>query len=224
MKKKILIAGMWILAMIIMIISCMLAIKWYMITEIMKNVEKNTQITTYMISSTDYAEGHTMMTNGNVTYWIRYSKITGKPIYTSYSIKDENIEYRFNTDKSKYEVIAGGIADQENELTYDLYEPMILKDKIKALFTWKVKSEKINGEKCYYIKKNINDVADGEEYEFWIDKDNYCKIKTTVKESFSAGNPSHNRYYSVYTDEEIVENCLKGLREEISKQIETEQE
>ncbi len=221
MKNKILIAGMWILAIIIIIISFMLATKWYMINEIMKNVEKNLDVTSYMVGCSNFFEIDTYITDGNQQYQQVYSKLTNEPRYEAFSIKDEHLSYIYNLQEKKYEKKLGGVSDHENQLTYDLYEKMILKDKIKALFTWKVRSEKIDGRKCYYIRKNIDDVGYGEEYEFWIDKENYYKVKTTVKENFAAGNPSYTRYYSVYSDE-TIKNYLEELRMLITKNIETE--
>lgn len=222
MKNKILIAGMWILAIIIMIISFMLATKWYMINEIMKNVEKNLEITEYEVHCADYKEIHTFITDGNIQYRKIYSKTRSELSYEAISLKDEHLSYIYNLQEEKYEKHLGGVADQENLLTYDLYEKMTLKDKIKALFTWKVGSEKINGKKCYYIRKNIDDVEYGEEYEFWIDKENYFKVKTTVRENFFSGDPSYTRYYSVYSNE-WISDYLKEIRRQIAQYVETEQ-
>lgn len=223
MKNKILIVGMWFLAITIMIISLMLATKWYMINEIMKNVENNLEVTKYMVRCSNFFEVNTYITDGNSQYLLIYSKLTDKPKYEEFSVKDEHLEYRYNPQEKKYEkTLVGSVANYENKLTYELYEKMTLKDKIKALFTWKVGIEKIDGKKCYYIRKNIKEVDYGEEYEFWIDKENYYKVKTTVSEDPAAGDPSYTRYYTVYSDKTIT-NYLEELRGQITKQMEMEQ-
>ena len=72
---------------------------------------------------------------------------------------------------------------------------MSLIDKIVAVFTWKIHSEKLGNKECYYVCKDINKVQDGEEFEFWLDKGTYFKVKATKKEELKKQEPADTVYY-----------------------------
>ena len=173
--------------------------KFYLINKIMKNVAKNSEITNYKISTVSADEMTTFYTNGKVMVKLVANRLYGVMYYMN---KDDNhVAYIVNTkDKTYYEAL-GVSYDYDHLLIDEIYEEMTLKDKLVALFTWEVKTEKIDGKKCYYICKDVNKVKAGHEYKFWIDKENYCKVKAITKEDSTNGNPEKTNFYYAHINE-----------------------
>lgn len=195
--KKLLIS---ILLIIIFIVIIIFLRKFYLINKVMKNVEKNFEITNYRVHKIflglDTASA--FYTNGKV---IVYGKNTPGNDNISNNIyymnkEDNHVAYIVDTVNKTYKEEQGVPYTYQHQLTDEIYEEMSLKDKLIASITWKIDSEKVNGEECYHIRKDIDKVSPGNEYEFWISKKNYCKVKTTVKEDGLQGEPEKTIYYS----------------------------
>ena len=191
-KKKVI--GL-IITLIIIVLIIMFARKVYLIDKIMKNVAKNNELTNYRINSTYQDTGTAFFTNGQVVVYAKNVKDDNTIYYMDTNAN--HIAYTVDTKNKTYRQDSGVPYTYDNPLITDIYEEMSFKDKIVAAFTWKVKTEKIDGEKCYYIRKDINEVEPGHEYEFWLDKENYCKIKATVKEDGINGEPEKTIFYHV---------------------------
>ena len=161
----------------------------------MKNVAKNNEITNYRISWADEDFLRTFETDGNLTTYESLSKYTNDR--TMYCIdKSNNKSYRFNYSTLVYEEFSSIIHTYSNQLTKGIYEDMSFKDKLIAVFTWKIDTDTVDDIKCYHICKNIDTVSSGEEYEFWINKDNYLKVRATKKEDHILGNQRQTVFYN----------------------------
>ena len=191
-KKKIILS---VIVAILIIFLIFFARKLYLINKIMKNVAKNNEITNYRISWADEDFLRTFETDGNLTTYESISKYTDDR--SIYCIDNANhTSYRFNLATYTYEDIYGIIHTYGNQLTKGIYEEMSFKDKLVAVFTWKVDTETVDDIKCYHICKDISKVSNGEEYEFWISKDNYLKIRATKKEDNILGNQRQTVFYN----------------------------
>lgn len=137
------------------------------------------------------------------SFIVQYSKDIDKPIHPCYTI---------SVDDGIYILSWSGAPDHPvNPLTEYLYEDMTFKDKIIALFTWKIRSEKFDGKKCYYVCKDVDKVNHRDEYEFWLDKENYCKVKATTKDYPFEGVPEETIYYRANLNPNNIEIDLDSL-------------
>lgn len=186
---------MSIIGIILLIIIILFVRKIYLIDKIMKNLEKNNEITNYKVQSADGHYRNIFLTNGRTVAYLETDKYGDNSIYYYMNNDEQHKSYTFFYDKKIYHEIPGTPYIVENQLTSEVYEEMTFKDKIVALFTWKIGSEKIEGKKCYYICKDIDKVKAGHEYEFWIDSETYCKVKATTKEDIMSGEPEETVYY-----------------------------
>lgn len=205
-RRRILFLNLFAIALwtIIFIVITIFARKFYLINKIMKNVGRNSEITNYRVYKVYLGlyESSTFLTNGKVVvYGSSFTDNNGifNTIYYM-NMEDNHVAYVVDTINKTYRVERGVPYQYQHQLTDEIYEKMTFKDKIVALFTWKIDSKKVDGKECYYICKDIDKVAPGDEYEFWISKENYCKVKATTKEHGLAGEPEKTIYYHVETN------------------------
>lgn len=197
MKNKITKILLCIVVLIILILVINFARKLYLINKIMAGVEKNNNIAEYYVVSNDYEQRKYFVTDGENTYYAhQYNQDNqGATFIETYMFKDEHTAYTYYKRDNSFEKTMGVLTDFDNQLTYGIYEEMSFTDKVVAALTWKVGTEKINGKKYYHICKDINKIEDGQEYEFWLEKETFLKIKSTVKENFQFGEPEKTIYY-----------------------------
>lgn len=183
-KTKIIKRILLIMVLLISILLVLLGRKFYLINKIMENVAKNNEIASYTVSWEDEAPYKSnFMTNGNIQIFRGYSNdmVINPGGFTIYIDKIAGKKYVISYYDYTYTEESLALSDSfDNLLTKDLYEEMDFLNKLEATFTWKVSTKKINGEKCYYIRKNIDNIKPNQEYEFWINIDNYCKVKATT--------------------------------------------
>lgn len=205
-RKRILLLNFFAIALwtIIFIVIAIFARKFYLINKIMKNVGKNSEIKNYRINKIYLGlnEGELFFTNGKVVVYGMTSRDNNSDSNAIYymNMEDNHLAYVIDTINKTYRIERGVPYQYQHQLTDEIYEEMTFKDKIVALFTWKIDSKKVDGKECYYICKDIDEVAPGDEYEFWISKENYCKVKATTKEDGMAGEPEKTIYYHVETN------------------------
>lgn len=191
-KKKIILS---VIVAILIIFLIFFARKLYLINKIINNVAKNNEITNYRISWADEDYLKTFETDGNLITYQSLAKYTDDD--TMYCIdKSEHKTFLFNYSTLTYQEFPSIIHTYDNQLTTGIYEEMSFKDKLIAVFTWEINTETVDGVKCYHICKDINTVNDGEEFEFWLNKDNYLKIRATKKEDHLLGNQRQTVFYS----------------------------
>lgn len=197
-----------IITIIIIILLVLFIRKFCIISKIIKNIEANNEITNYRIDWMDNYNMCRFITDGKIVAYSKDSRHSNDTIYWYMKNDGTHTAYKFNLDNKTYEEIKGCNYEFTNRLTYNLYTDMSLKDKILAVFTWKVNTEKIDGEKCYHVRTDVNKVEPGDEYEFWLTKENCYKIKSTTKEDVKGGYSEGNIYYNVTVNTVKEEDIL----------------
>ena len=189
-KKK---AVICIVLVVLLVIVAVFVRKICLINRIIKNVGANSKITNYKTFWEDSHYAYAFATDGKTVS----NSIGGK--YGDDSnvcyYRNENSSYIINLTNKTYHEYNGEPMYSEDYLTDGIYENMSFKDKIVAVFTWKIRSEKLGDKECYYVCKDINKVQDGEEFEFWLDKGTYFKVKATKKEDLKKHEPADTVYY-----------------------------
>lgn len=220
MSKKAKIA-LGTIEIILLLIIVFFVRKYFLLTKIMNNLADINNLDTFHVGWRN-SKGTFFLTidganelyqfpstNTKDNFLLKYYKDIAKPLNPCYTISvDDNI-YTLSWEGTPTHTV--------NPLTEYLYEDMNFKDKVVALFTWKIHSEKFDGKKCYYICKNVDKVDHIDEYEFWIDKENYCKVKATKKGNPFEGIPEETVYYRAELNSSNIQKdfdlLISGLTE-----------
>jgi len=198
-KKTKIILG--IIEIIFLIIIIFFVRKYFLLTKIMNHLAELDKLSLYEFTienSSGFREAWLISGDINISQ-VHYTDLGFIVNYSAGDLKRTNDNYSISVDNRTYTKNFSRLglgSYYGNPMTNDLYSEMSFKDKLVATLTWKIRSEKIDGQDYYYIRKNRNHTDVGHEYEFWLDKETFGKVKTTKKGDSMQNRPEEYNYYS----------------------------